>query len=231
MAGSSAYALSRSDDAREYSIVDVNHLAPLFRQAIIEQAPWDEEEMEVTGVRIFPKKVKIPEGRLEIDISTLNTRNFLGKITGTIKIKIDGILQKRVRIAGRVEIFRPVVCVSCSLPKGHVLSEEDLQLTRHPLSKIRGRFFQTFDKVTGLELKRSVRTGQILHDKLLTPPIMVHRGDRVTIMAQSPCMTVSTPGEARQNGAYGAFIRVRNVTTQREVFAKVLNSNTVIVNF
>ena len=56
---------------------------------------------------------------------------------------------------------------------------------------------------------------------------VVHRGDMVRIVLESPLIKVSTPGEALEAGKPGDTIRVKNTSSHREVRAQVIDKQTV----
>ena len=56
---------------------------------------------------------------------------------------------------------------------------------------------------------------------------VVHRGDIVSIVLESPLIKVSTPGEALEAGKPGDTIRVKNTSSNREVRAQVIDKQTV----
>jgi flagella basal body P-ring formation protein FlgA len=64
--------------------------------------------------------------------------------------------------------------------------------------------------VVGLSGKRMLRAGEVLRMALLAAPMVVKRGDAVTIVARSEQIEVSMAGEALDSGARGALVRVRN---------------------
>lgn len=226
-----AHASSVQSPPPGFRYVTVDDLAPAFRAALLAHAPWDEKNIEISKIEAHPKKSKLPEGKLSFDIDPPLNGRYLGKVSFRFILKIDDIVRKRIRVCGQVEVYRPVVCASGTFNRGHILQTDDLRLARRPLSRLRGQVLEAQAQAVGLALKRSVKAGQILTEKMLEPPVVIRRGDRITILAKSPYITVCVPGEAREEGSSGALIRVKNLMSKREIVAKVLDSETAMVRF
>jgi flagella basal body P-ring formation protein FlgA len=212
-------------------VVTTEDLDPVFREALLEYGPWPEEALEITEIQAYPEKLRIPQGELSIGVIPPSNGRYLGRVSFLLDLRVDGVPARKVRVRGRVEVYRTVASAARSLAKGHVLRPEDITLSRRPLSRLRGNVLDRLEDAVGMALKRSVRPGQIMTDRMLTPPVAVCRGDRITIIAQSPTLSISAPGEARQDGSVGDFVRVRNIMSQREIVAQILDSKTVAVSF
>ena len=74
---------------------------------------------------------------------------------------------------------------------------------------------------------RTLRTGQALHARWLSAPVLVRRGDSVTIRARNGGVEVSAAGEALENGKPRQIVRVRNTTTGKVIRARVLEQGLV----
>ncbi len=224
-------AVSQAARQGEAQVITLRALTPVYMKALSEFAPWSEKELEVSRLKAYPAKVWVPKGKVSFDVEPPPNTSFLGRVSFLVNVKVDGQIARRVRVCGWVEVYRHVLSFARPLKKGHVLKEEDLVLSRRPLSRLNGHVMEDPKKVVGLALKRSVRAGQALTANMLTRPLAVRRGDRVTIVAEGPTISITVPGEVKQDGAEGSFIRVRNLMSQREVSAQVLNSKTVRVFF
>ncbi len=211
--------------------ITIEELGPVFMKTLIDNAPWTKEEMEVSGLRVYPSIVWVPKGKLSFHVVSPPNGRYLGRVSILVDIKVDGQTRRRIRVCGWVEVLRPVLCFSKSLKKGHIITPNDLILSTRPLSRLSGQVVQDPKGVLGQALKRSVRAGQVLMEGMLCPPILVHRGDRVTILAENPSLSIRVPGIVKQNGAQGSYIRVKNVMSQREITAKVVDGKTVMVFF
>jgi len=212
-------------------VLTAEDLQPFFIKALSEFAPWDPAEMEVRDISLYPSTVTIPKGDWRVEAQPPPGSRFLGRVTFLMTIVVNGRPEKRVRMAGYVEVYRDVLCTASALKRGHILTDADFVTVRRPLSRLRGKPVVSIKAAVGMALRRSVSAGQVVTESLLTPPVVVRRGDRVTILAKSPWLEIKAPGEARQNGAKGELIRVKNLMSKKEITAEVIDATTVAVRF
>ena len=85
--------------------------------------------------------------------------------------------------------------------------------------------------VDGFEVAQSVAAGQPLTDRDLAPRTLVRRGQVVNVIAADGPFSVSMKALATQDGASGAMIKVRNLTSQRDITAQVVGEGKVQVRF
>ncbi|OGR08393.1 MAG: flagella basal body P-ring formation protein FlgA, partial [Deltaproteobacteria bacterium RIFOXYD12_FULL_50_9] len=83
----------------------------------------------------------------------------------------------------------------------------------------------------GKRLNTSLTAGAILYAALLTSPPLVARGDLVTIQIRTANLLVTVPGEVRNGGAAGDLVRVKNLMSRKEIFARVIDPGTVEVPY
>lgn len=214
-------------DLRE---IGLNEVSPLFSRAIFTYGPWDKDAVEVRNLRLYPARIRVPKGA---NITFLprppaNGR-YIGRVTIPVTVFADGEPIHRVQISGEVEVYREVVCVKVAKKKGDILRVEDLSVTRRPMSRLHGEPFTDVDEVVGMELRRGLRSGQVVRARDLRRPILVRRGQLVTVVARSSHLTITLPGRAEDSGAMGDVIRVKNPATKKVILAEVKGKKTVEV--
>jgi flagella basal body P-ring formation protein FlgA len=62
-------------------------------------------------------------------------------------------------------------------------------------------------------------------------PPAVRRGDVVSLVAEGSGLRVTTRGEVKEEGRPGQVVRVRNLSSEREILGRVVNGSTVRVEF
>ncbi len=83
----------------------------------------------------------------------------------------------------------------------------------------------------GYEVAQTVAAGQPLTWRDLSPRTLVHRGQVVNVVAGDGPFVISMKALATQDGASGATVRVRNLTSQRDIEAQVVGEGKVQVRF
>jgi flagella basal body P-ring formation protein FlgA len=83
----------------------------------------------------------------------------------------------------------------------------------------------------GKRTRRAIESGTVLRPDLLEFPPLVKRGDRVRIIAESAGLRISAFGQAKQKGAQGEMIPVMNLDSNKVIHARVVDSQTVRIEF
>ena len=71
--------------------------------------------------------------------------------------------------------------------------------------------------------------GYALSDRNLKPPVIVKRGQQVTLLARTSSYEVRMNGKAMMDGVAGQRIRVRNDRSERIVEGVVKSSNIIYI--
>ncbi len=211
--------------------VETAYLAREFVEFLKSRSQWPEEAVEISSIRIFPSTIWVPPGELSVEILPPRRGHYLGRVSSTISIKIDGVEVRRARASAYIEVYQPVVTASRQIRKGEVITQADLSERFMPISRLRGRFIQDFAEVEGKAARRTIRSGQVIDADLLRPPTVLKRGQRVMIVAASKALEIKVPGEVMEDGGIGDSIRVRNLMSRKLIIGRVADNCTVTVAF
>lgn len=147
-----------------------------------------------------------------------------------VNVHCDGSNSWSVFIQANIRHFITVITAAQALPRGTILQQEDIRLSQREMSGSNTAYLSTPEQAIGKKLKRNVRQGMILSPRLLETPKVIRRGDRVSIVANSGGIEVRMTGEALEDGATGEIIRVRNLSSKKEISARVTDAGTVEVS-
>lgn len=213
----------------EAETLDENYFRGLFFREVSQSLPWGQEQLTLVRFRAEPQEIQLPPGYREVVHFRQPPR------VGSNILLVDYFqgerLLGRVRLMGFVEVMLPVVVLKRPLARHTLVKREDLALETRPLSRLPKDVLTKIDEALGLRTKMSLRAGQVLRQSQLETAPLVKRGRLVHIVAEGPGFIVTAVGEARQDGRPGEIIRVRNLTSKREIFARVVDAETVKVTF
>jgi flagella basal body P-ring formation protein FlgA len=123
-----------------------------------------------------------------------------------------------------IQSLQQVVVSTQALSPGALLNSRNIAVADIDKSKIRGSSFLSVEEVAGARIKRRVREGSILNASMLC---FVCKGDRVTISAVTGGLSIQVYGIAEQDGTLGETIQVRNMSSDKRVFATVAGTDEV----
>ena len=118
-----------------------------------------------------------------------------------------------------------------ALPKGSPISVDDLGTKETYVGDTELIYPKSMPDVIGKILKKDVAAGTILTTPILDSPQVIRRGETVFIVSENRQLLVRTKGKAEESGKVGQKIRVRNLSSDREVVGRVAGDGTVVVEF
>jgi flagella basal body P-ring formation protein FlgA len=123
------------------------------------------------------------------------------------------------------------VCARRNLRKGDIIQEDDLYVVRKNISHLSSKVLTDTRKAVGLMIKHTVRKDACIKDWMVEKPLVVKRGDMVTILAESGNLRVTVPGMVLVKGHMDELIRVQNSMSKKVVYAQVIDDSMVCVDF
>ena len=117
---------------------------------------------------------------------------------------------------------RPEVVVAVrALPRGSTVREGDVELQQDASADAGSTVFHSLAEVIGRETTRSLAAGRAISQDSLRTPLMVHRGDVVTVYANSSGIRIRTAARARDDGAQGDLVAVESLLDRATYFTRV----------
>ena len=115
--------------------------------------------------------------------------------------------------------------------RGDRVTAGDLTTLRGRLSQLPRGAFTEHESLIGTIAQRELRPGEWLTGRMIDRPDVVKARQVVTIgLAHGP-IQITCKGISQQGGSPGDIIRVKNLSSQREVLARVVNKDLVEVVF
>jgi flagella basal body P-ring formation protein FlgA len=178
-----------------------------------------------------PPVVRIPSGAYELraipgTAASRGAHRYL-----EVEVVQDGSVVATVPIRAEVAAIGPVVVARRQVARGEMLEAGDLAIEKRDLTAVPPGALSEVRQALGKEARTAVAAGTPLTSQALAAPLLVHRGDVVTVVVETPGMRLSVPGEALEAGAAGAAVRVRNRTSQQQIAGQVVKRGLVLVQY
>jgi len=154
----------------------------------------------------------------------------------TFQVTVD-TTQQSVRFAVEAEVSLPVrvVVAAESIPRGALIQQADV--TFAPAENGRENrsgsappdAFLRLEDVIGKETLRSIPKGKVLTEDLIRAPLLVRRGDVVTVCARAGGVCVRTMARARGDGSQGELVQVESLADRTTYYTRVVRPREVEV--
>jgi flagella basal body P-ring formation protein FlgA len=85
--------------------------------------------------------------------------------------------------------------------------------------------------VLGNKIKRNLSAETVLRTDMIDIPPLIQKKDVVIMVAETDQFKIVTLGESKDTGYKGDLIKVINLESNNEVYARVIDGNSVKVEF
>ncbi len=209
-----------------YTYVD---LKDIFIKQIQKELYWIKGKIVLQQFRIEPKGIKIPKEavyKIKFFSSPHIGSNFI-----VLAFYRDNIKIATVRLWGYVDAKVPVVVTVRPISSREIIKKQDIALRYKLLSRLPQDAITDIVEVIGKQTRISLNPGTVLRRAYIDSPVLVKIDQEVEIIARGRYFVVKAKGRALQNGRKGDIIRVRNLSSKRIIWAKVIAPQKVEVSF
>jgi len=190
------------------------------------------EEYENTDATKVEVKVNNLDARLRLTKCDQTPSMILkdpSKSGGNVNVEVSckSASSWTILVPALARVYRPVAIASRNLQRGDVISENDLTTDVKDISNFRMGFALTADALIGKEVKSAINKGETFRNSSLDSPLVIRRGDTVSMEATVGEISVRSSGTAVSDGRIGQQIRVKNLQSARVINARVIASGRV----
>jgi flagella basal body P-ring formation protein FlgA len=144
-----------------------------------------------------------------------------------VLMEMDSSVVRRFTGSVFANIWVDVPVAAKPLNRGDVLTPDAISHARKNLAYVKGEFWDGFGGPW--QMVRAVGTGQPIFSTDIEAKVAVRKGSIITMVYSRGNVHLSVQAEAMSDGGPGDTITVRNMQTQKHVYASVQDAGTVIV--
>lgn len=226
-------AVGENNDAaarQEYQVLKEAKFREAFQQYLGRRLGKARSDIAVSKFKVSGNK-SVPAGKVGLQLFQKDKRRLQGNVRLIAVVSINGNVRNKVTLSGWVDVFESVVCAARNLKRGEALTKDDVYVTRKNISHIKPNYLTAVNQAIGLMVKHNVKADACIKDWMLKRMPVVDRGDLVTILAESAGLKLTVPGRVLMKGYDGELVKVKNLMSKRDIYAKVVDNATVMVGF
>ena len=216
--------------ASESQVLTVEEIEKGAIDKLASVLPWDRESLEI-NVYYEGEDILLPPGKKELVYKTRGSNQKAGRIPLILQIKVNGNFKKSVRLNSRVLVSQEVVKTIRAVRKGEMISNDNIQLETIKTERPWKNAIQSIDHALGYAAGRNLPIGKILTPKFLKKPALANRGEKILILAEKGGMKITVPGILKENGYEDGMVQVLNIESKKIIYGRLVDANTVKVNF
>lgn len=175
--------------------------------------------------------LKLPAGKVEYEIAAPQQWSGWGTVNISVLARLNDEVVRNIPVRIDVEAVADMVVALHQIEHGDVISAADVTVQKREINQSTNLAARTITDVLGKKARLAFRANQPVRADQIERVPLVKSGQMVSIVAENEVLKISVPGKARSAGAEGDTIRVQNLSSLKEIPARVINATTVQVAF
>ena len=165
----------------------------------------------------------------EIDITDLKVDTDHKNFTATIAAPSAENPIQHFTIKGVLQPVIEVPVLRENMARGNIIKEKDIDLVKVPEHEFTRNTIGSVNELIGMSPRRLIAAGKPIQLTELIAPLIISRGELLTIQLQEGSLSLSTQVKALENGSKGDVIRVVNISSNQSLQAQVIGEKQVAV--
>jgi flagella basal body P-ring formation protein FlgA len=211
--------------------IDMEKLRSIVAEYFRKNAPWPGAEVRVQRLQVVSADRMLPVGRVRYFVEPPAYTESPRNLAMQVRFEVDGNYEKEIRIFVDLEVMAPAVVVRRPVGRGKPLDPEDVGVEIRNLADLPGGILGSVEAVLGQRATRNLYPDTVLRTDMIEIPPLVKRGDAVVIVAESEGLKITAAGEVKSAGGAGDRVQVVNLGSRKRIHARVVDQNTVAVDF
>ena len=214
----------------EAATVSADTIKEAVRTYIEKHMPWPKGNIRV----FFTSRVsdiQLPGRKIGLEVREKRNEDFAGNSFFTVNLYEDDALLRQETVRVKIEVFRDVALSVRALERGREIGREDVRFESRWFTDVPANAVTDFSDFVGKQLTTSVRPNCQITKNMLKSYPLVRRGKMVRVVLESGKMTILTVGLPEEDGSRNDVVRVKNLSSNKVIYARVVEDNTVRVDF
>jgi flagella basal body P-ring formation protein FlgA len=209
---------------------DENQLVQHLKEYIEENSLHHEDCVRIELLSRIPSLENDPGG-LTWQITGRPGEEYIGDTSFNVRIFKNGVFLKEETIRVRIEVLRDFVVSLKAIAKSSIITDEDVTVQKKWVRRIPANSISCVDEVTGKNIAVSLRPHAQITRNMLREVKTVRKGKMVQVVADNGLMRIVMNGLAEEDGADDTVIKVRNLNSNKIIYARVVGPSRVQVDF
>ena len=175
--------------------------------------------------------VIIPGEQTRIEVTARPDQDFIGETAFRVRYYSGEKLVKEEPLRVALEVLKDVVVSTKALSKGTPITAGDVCVIKKWVKRLSGQMVTVPEEVIGKVLAVNIRQNNEIAKNIIKEPIVIKKGNAVQILLDNGDFSITTMGISEENGVAESLIRIKNVASNKIIFARVVSESVVKVQF
>lgn len=212
------------------AVVTEGRIREIVKTHIEKNMPWAPGALRIE-IPYPPADQQFKGQKITWQVQGRLNEEYIGESFFNVRFYDGEVFCRQVPVRVRMEAAMDVVVSSRPLSRDTVLGPDDVKVVKRWFNRAPRDILSDPEEAIGKNIAASVRVNGGITRAMLKTPRIVRKGSLVRILAESDALVISTMGLSEDNGSRGEIIRVKNLTSNKIVYAKIINEALVRVEF
>ncbi len=156
---------------------------------------------------------------------------WIDRDTGQFIANVITDLGEVRRVWGVATLTQPVPVPIRRLMPDDIVGPEDVEMVDLPWARVNAYAVTDLDGLVGMQVRRMLAPGRPVQVQSVIPPIIISRGERVTIQLSYGALHLSAEGKAITDAHLGQEVRVVNLSSNKTIVGVARGDGLVEASF
>lgn len=205
------------------------HVHEAVREYIEANMPWPPGTVRVDFISPEPD-IPARGKEMTLRIEPAGNSDFIGDAAFLVRMSAGGNFIRMETVRTRIEVLRDIVVAARTIRSGAILTVQDIRLAKKWVRRNLPDMLSCPEDAIGKRITVAARPGMELSASMLKDAPLVRKGKMVRVQFESGFLRITTVGIPEEDGTAGNMVRVRNVTSNKVIYARVLGDSLVGVD-
>lgn len=201
-----------------------------IRQHIEQNMIWPAENVRLEFLSAMPKMEGLT-GKITYSIESRTREEYIGDTSFTIRIFANGIFAREENVRVRIEVLRDFVVSVNNISKDSILQASDVTVQKKWVRSMPQNTVSSPDDAVGKQIVVNIRPNTTLSRVMLKDVMPVRKGKMVQVILDSGTMKMMMNGIAEEDGADDSLVKIRNISSNKIIYARVIGQGKVQVEY
>lgn len=192
--------------------------------------PWQQGSMRVDFLGRI-QDVSLQGEKISYEVKSIREESYIGDSTFTVVVSDEGTLLREIPVRVRMEVAIEVVVSTKYLHRDSEIGQGDIKLVRKWFTQMPVHVVTNMEDALGKRLYSDVMQNSEIKRNMLKSIKTIKRGKIVKVVLESGPMMIMTFGLCEEDGSRGDFIRVRNTSSNKTIYARIVDDSSVMIEY
>jgi len=202
---------------------------------LVNQYVRDNSSRPAEDIRIeFPEKlpeVSLKGENFSYEVSQMGKTVLIGNCHFLVRFFDNGVQIAKYTLRADIEVHENYITAVRLIKRNSIVSADDLQAAERWVRRISLKAISDVDEIIGKRLVVDLAPDREIIRGMVKEPVLIKKGEVVRIVLDNGRMSLMATGVAEEPGVDRQRIRVKNLSSQKTILAKVMAEGLVKVEF